>query len=94
MTTIKSQISQAVFDRLEALMDEAASFGLEGQAEYLRASAYALGAQVAVTGKPNDMPDMINDFLSEFGRGIQAGMLTAHGMSGRLGVKVYSVTKS
>lgn len=94
MTTIKEQVSQTVFNRLEALMDESARLGPEGEAEYLKSAAYALGAQIAVTGRPECIPDMMNDFLTEFGRGIQAGMLTAHGMKGRCGVRVQSIIRS
>lgn len=94
MANIKKQVSQNVFNRLEDLMEESEELGPEGLAEYLKAAAYGLGAQVAVTGNVESMPTLINDLLTVFGRGVQAGMLTAHGMHGRFGVQVHGVIKS
>ncbi|AJS59231.1 hypothetical protein [Paenibacillus sp. IHBB 10380] len=95
MTTTKQEvISKAVFDQLETLLDAATEQGDEAVAEHFKALAYALGAHVAVKGKPDHMPDFINAVLENFGQGIKVGMQIAHGLNGHMCVQVHSVTRS
>ncbi|OAB34150.1 hypothetical protein [Paenibacillus glacialis] len=93
MTTTKQEVSNAVFDQLETLLDAATEQGDEAVAEHFKALAYALGAHVAVKGKPDHMPDFINAVLEKFGQGIKVGMQIAHGLNGRLDVQVHSVRR-
>lgn len=93
MTTTKQEVSKAVFDQLETLLDAATEQGDEAVAEHFKALAYALGAHVAVKGKPDHMPEFINAVLENFGQGIKVGLQIAHGLNGHLDVQVHSVRR-
>ncbi|ODA07335.1 MULTISPECIES: hypothetical protein [Paenibacillus] len=84
---------QNTFDQLNDLFDAAQEQGSEGMAEHFKSMAYALGAQMAVSGKPEHMPEFINMVITELGRGIQVGLQTAHGIKNDFEVQVHSIKK-
>jgi hypothetical protein len=83
---------QNTFDQLNDLFDVAQKQDPEGITEHFKSMAYAIGAQMAVYGKPEHMPELINTVVTEFGRGIQSGMLVAHGLHHDFDVQVHSIT--
>ncbi|MGF7050389.1 hypothetical protein J2T13_004927 [Paenibacillus sp. DS2015] len=90
MTTTREKISTAVFDQLEALLNAATEQGTGGTIEHFKAVAYGIGAQMAVMGKPEHIPQFINVVVSELGRGLEAGLQTAHGLNAHLDIQIQS----
>ncbi|WP_025682511.1 hypothetical protein [Paenibacillus maysiensis] len=85
--------NQTIFDQLNDLFDAAQEQGPESMTEHFKSMAYAIGAQMAVSGKPEHMPEFINMVITELGRGIQVGLQTAHGINNDFEVQVHSITK-
>ncbi len=83
--------NQNVYTQMNLLLQEATKRGPGAIDSHFKALAFSIGAQAAVMSDPNEMPTVINDLISEFGRGVQAGMLEEHGVNGRFGVQVHAV---
>jgi hypothetical protein len=87
----KSEARKAAFNLMEKMFTEATSQGAEAVSEHLMASAYGLGAQIAISSKPELVPELFNTLVTEMGRGIQMGMMAKHGMVGTVRVRTESV---
>lgn len=92
MTT--KQARKAVFDQLQQMFEEADGRGSSALQLHLKDVAYALGAQAAIFCEPDQMPDVINDLITEFGRGIQTVIHEITGKESKIGVAVYAVNSS
>ncbi|KGE17592.1 hypothetical protein [Paenibacillus wynnii] len=86
-------LHEKIFKQMESLLDEACQGGHDAVLAHLKALAYSLGAQVAVMSSPEEVPDKINEVMTQFGRGVQSGMLTTHGLTGNFTVQIRSVTR-
>ncbi len=85
---------KVLFDQLESALEDAYKQGPDGIIEYLKALSYSLGAQVAIVSKPEHIPDMINEVMMTFGRGLQSGMLELHGMDGNFKFHINGVVRT
>ncbi|RAW13699.1 MULTISPECIES: hypothetical protein [Paenibacillus] len=90
----QQQLSLNVFEGMEKLLDEATTAGPGATVDYFRAAAYALGAQMAVVGERDKMPDFLNIVVSELSTGVEVGMLTTHGVECKLGAEINSIIRS
>ncbi|MDQ0719769.1 hypothetical protein QF049_001030 [Paenibacillus sp. W4I10] len=89
----QQQLSLNVFEGMEKLLDEATTAGPGATVDYFRAAAYALGAQMAVVGERDKMPDFLNIVVSELSTGVEVGMRTAHGVTCKLGAEIHAVKR-
>lgn len=92
MNKVDSQ--KVLFSQMESLLEGAFEQGPDGVIEYLKALSYSLGAQVAIVSKPEHIPDMINEVMTTFGRGLQSGMQELHGLNGKFNVHVNGVVRT
>ncbi|WP_308722461.1 hypothetical protein [Paenibacillus polysaccharolyticus] len=89
----QQQLSLNVFESMEKLLDEATTVGPGATVDYFRAVAYALGAQMAVVGERDKMPDFLNIVASELSSGVEVGMLTTHGVKCKLDAEIHAVKR-
>lgn len=92
MTTTTQKINRDVFEQAQQMLDSATQQGPAAIDTHLRALAFSLGAQAAVVSDPMVMPDVINDLITEFSRGIQTVMQEAYGVRPQMDVEVHAVT--
>lgn len=85
---------KSTFQQSQQMYEEAAKEGQPAIDTHLKALAFSLGAQAVLTADPLDMPRIVNELMTEFGKGVQATMLEAHNMDGHFGVHVHAVQKS
>ncbi|WP_063564856.1 hypothetical protein [Paenibacillus sp. O199] len=85
------QNRKAVFNQLQQMFEDAAIEGPEAIQSHLRDVAFSLGAQAAVSSEPDQMPQAINDLVTQFGRGIQTIIQEITGNESKFDVAVYAV---
>ncbi|WKL00868.1 hypothetical protein Q0F98_28645 [Paenibacillus amylolyticus] len=85
---------KAVFNQLQQMFEEADGRGSIALQLHLKDVAYALGAQAAIVSEPDQMPEVINNLITEFGRGIQTVIQEITGNESKLDVAVYAVSSS
>lgn len=88
------QSRKAVFNQLQQMFEDAAMEGPEVLQSHLRDVAFSLGAQAAASSDPVDMPQVINDLVTHFGRGIQTIIQEITGNESKFDVAVYAVSSS
>ncbi|MEY8748587.1 hypothetical protein AB9M62_57040 [Bacillales bacterium AN1005] len=92
MTT--KQARKAVFEQLQQMFEEADGRGSSALQLHMKDVAYALGAQAATVSESYQLPEVINDLITEFGRGIQTIIHKSTGKDTRMDVVVYAVNSS
>ena len=92
MTTKQSR--KAVFNQLQQMFEDAAMEGPEAIQSHLKDVAFSLGAQAAAASEPDQMPQAINDLVTQFGRGIQTIIQEITGNESKFDVAVYAVNSS
>ncbi|WP_028590325.1 hypothetical protein [Paenibacillus massiliensis] len=85
---------KGTFQQMQQMYEDATKEGQPAIDTHLKALAFSLGAQAVLTADPRDMPQIVNELMMEFGKGVQATMLEAHSMDGSFGVRVHAVQKS
>ncbi|RJX40067.1 hypothetical protein D3P09_11880 [Paenibacillus pinisoli] len=73
-------------------MEEAQEKGDPAVHDHLKMVARILGLQMAQMAKVDEMPQLLMKLIDEIGKGVTAGTLLKHGVSGKLDVRMFNIS--